>query len=37
MHRKRGQNRSNPCKEHETVPGSRRIEFARATRLLAAR
>ena len=29
--------RSNPCKEHETVPGLMRILWARATGLLAAR
>ena len=29
--------RSNPCEEHETVPGCMRILWARATGLLAAR
>ena len=34
---KRGRNRSDPCKEHETVPGWMTIQWARATWLLAAR
>ena len=34
---RRGVDRSDPCKEHETVPGWMRILWARATRLLAAR
>ena len=33
----RGEDRSDPCKEHETVPGWMRILWARATGLLAAR
>ena len=34
---KRGRDVSDPCKEHETVPGLVvRIQWARATRLLAA-
>ena len=31
-----GVDRSDPCKEHETVPGWMRILWARATALLAA-
>ena len=33
----RGVDRSDPCKEHETVSGWMRILWARATGLLAAR
>ena len=33
----RGVERSDPCEEHETVPGWMRILWARATGLLAAR
>ena len=35
--RKKGLDRSDPCREHETVPGWMRILWARATGLLAAR
>ena len=34
---RRGVDRSDPCKQHETVPGWMRILWARATGLLAAR
>ena len=37
MHGRRGLDRWDPCKEHETVPGWIRILWARATGLLAAR
>ena len=37
MRRRRGMDRSDPCEEHETVPGRMRILWARATGLLAAR
>ena len=34
---KRGRDRSDPCMAHEKVPGWMGIQWARATRLLAAR
>ena len=37
MRGRRGVDRSDPCKEHKTVPGWMRILWASATGLLAAR
>ena len=37
MRPKRRFDRSDPCREHETVPGWMTIQWARATGLLAAR